>query len=95
MTKEEQETIVVFDRASSMLHIYTADPALMRRLNGLQSYRLVREHQQGGKVIAAEYEAEKRLLTLRNKAFTSNMSNEQRAAARQRLQEYRKQEKAI
>ena len=96
MTKEEQETVITWDNSTCMMQVYTADPALMRRLRGLQSYKLIREHRQGdGKVIAAVFEAEKRLLTLRSKAPTSNMSEEQRAAARERLQEYHKQKKAI
>ena len=95
MTKEEQETSITWDKSTSIMRIYTADPALMRRLNGLQSYKLIKEHRQGGKVTAAEYEAEKRLLTLRSKAPASTMSEEQRAAARERLRKYHKQEKAI
>ena len=95
MTKEEQETVITWDRATSIMRIYTADPALMRRLDGLQSYTKTREHRQGGKVVAAEYEAEKRLLTLRSKAPASTMSEEQRAAARERMKQYHEQEKAI
>ncbi len=95
MTCEEQETVITFDRSTNMMRVYTADPALMRRLRGLKSYKLIREHRQNGKVIAADFEAEKKLLTLRSKAPTSNMSEEQRAAARERLQEYHKQKKAI
>ena len=95
MTKEEQETIIRWDKSASLLHIYTADPALMRRLDGLQSYTKTKEHSQGGKVIAAEYEAEKKLLTLRSKAPASKMSEEQRAAARERLKQYHEQGKTI
>lgn len=95
MTKEEQETVIKWDKSTSLLHIYTADPALMRRLNGLQSYKLIKEHRQGGKVIAAEYEAEKRLLTLRSKAPAVTMSKEQREAAGKRLREYREREKPV
>ena len=62
MTFEEQETVITWDRSSNMMNVYTADPALIRRLRGLQSYRLVREHKQGGKVVACDFEAEKRLL---------------------------------
>ena len=94
MMKEEQETVIKWDKSTNLLHIYTADPALMRRLDGLQSYTKTKEHRQGGKVIAAEYEAEKKLLTLRSKAPAVTMSEKQRAAARERLREYHKQEKA-
>ena len=90
MTFEEQETVITWDRASNMMNVYTADPALIRRLRGLQSYRLVREHKQGGKVVACDFEAEKRLLTLRSKAFSRNMSEEERKAAGERMREYHK-----
>ena len=95
MIKDEQETVITWDKSTSLLHIYTADPSLMRRLNGLKSYTKTKEHKQGGKVIAAEYEAEKKLLTLRNKPPGCNMSKEQKEAARERLRKYHKQEKVV
>ena len=95
MIKDEQETVITWDKSTSLLHIYTADPSLMRRLNGLKSYTKTKEHKQGGKVIAAEYEAEKKLLTLRSKAPGSSMSKEQRKAAGKRLREYHERKKAV
>ena len=90
MTFEEQETVITWDRASNMMNVYTADPALIRRLRGLQSYRLVREHKQGGKVVACDFEAEKRCLTLRSKPPARTMTEEQKEAARARMKEYNK-----
>lgn len=92
MTKEEQETVITWDNSTCMMQIYTADPALMRRLRGLQSYKLIREHRQGdGKVIAAVFEAEKRLLTLRSKRVKVELTEEQRKERRERLRKAREQ----
>ena len=88
MTREEQETVITWDRATAMMNIYTADPALIRRLKGLQSYKLIREHKQGGQVVACDFEAEKRCLTLRSKPPKSNLTEEQRKAASERLRAY-------
>lgn len=90
MTFEEQETVITWDRSTAMMNVYTADPALIRRLKGLQSYRLVREHRQGGKVVACDFEAEKRLLTLRSKPLARTMTEEQKEAARERMRAYHK-----
>lgn len=90
MTFEEQETVITWDRGTAMMNVYTADPALIRRLKGLQSYRLVREHRQGGKVVACDFEAEKRLLTLRSKPLARTMTEEQKEAARERMRAYHK-----
>lgn len=90
MTLEEQETVITWDRSTSMMNVYTADPALIRRLKGLQSYKLIREHRQGGKVVACDFEAEKKLLTLRSKATARTMTEEQKKAAGERLRAYHK-----
>ena len=90
MTLEEQETVITWDKSTSMMNVYTADQALIKRLKGLQSYRLVREHRQGGKVVACDFEAEKRLLTLRSKPVARNMTEEQRKAAGERMRAYNK-----
>ncbi len=86
----EQETVITFDRAGDTMNVYTADPATMRRLRGLKAYSLVREHRQEGKVIACDFEADKALLTLRGKKPVSNMTEEQRKAAGERLRAYHK-----
>lgn len=91
MTKEEQETVITWDKSSCMMRVYTADPVLIRRLRGLQSYKLITEHRQGGEVIACEFEAEKRLLTLRSKLSKVVLTEEQREERRERMRKIRKQ----
>jgi len=88
VTKEEQETVITWDKSSCMMRVYTADPVLIRRLKGLQSYKLITEHRQGGEVIACDFEAEKKLLTLRSKPTARTMTEEQKEAARERMREY-------
>ena len=95
MTLEEQETIITWDKTSSKVNVYTADPALIKRLKGLQSYKLVKEYKQEGKVVAYDFEAEKKLITLRSKAPVSHMTDEQKKAASERLREYRQAQNAI
>ncbi len=90
MTLQEQETVITWDKSTAIMNIYTADAALIRRLRGLQSYKLIREHCHGGQVVACDFEAEKRCLTLRSKPPTGKkLTEEQREAAAERLRAYR------
>lgn len=89
MTREEQETVITFDRASDEMNVYTADPNLMARLDKLDAYKKWREHRFEGKVIAADYRADKKLLTLRTKKLTRNMTDEQKKAASERMKSIR------
>lgn len=64
----EQETLIRWDRASDVMNIYTADINLMARLDGLPDiYKRVRVYRNGGQIVAADYEAEKRFCTLRRR----------------------------
>lgn len=89
MTREEQETIIRWDRAGDSMSVYTCDPALIRRLRGLPAYKLEKEYRQGGDVVACDFTADRRLLTLRSKRAT--MTEEQREANRERLRKMREQ----
>ena len=93
LTLAEQETVITYDRESDKMNIYTADPVLLRRLMKLDAYTLIREHKQGGVTIAADFEADKKLLTLREKMPASNMTAEQRAAAAERMRRYHQEKK--
>ena len=91
MTYQEQETVITWDRATTMMNVYTADPALIRRLKGLKSYRLIREHKQGGQVVACDFEAEKRCLTLRsNPPAKKILTEEEKQTLAERLRAARK-----
>lgn len=80
----EQETVITYDRESDKMNIYTADPVLLRRLMKLEAYKLMREHKRGGVTIAADFEADKKLLTLRTMRTKRELTEEQRAALSER-----------
>ena len=80
----EQETIINMNREDGEMDIYTADPALMRRLSSLPAYTKTREDRQEGKVIAMTFKADKRLLTLRGARKVVALTDEQREELRER-----------
>lgn len=62
----EQETVIRWDRSSEVMNIYTADINLMARLDRLPAiYKRVKVYQYDGRVVAADYQTEKRFCTLR------------------------------
>ena len=86
----EQETLVSYSRANNTMHIYTADATMMRKFDALEAYRKTREHKQEGRTIAAEYEADKALVTFRSKRKTVKpLSEEEKQARRERLRKNR------
>ena len=89
LTFAEQETVITWDRTSDMMEIYTAEPALMRRLSSLPAYEQVEQFTQDGEVVALKFRAEKKLLTLRSQRKVSTMTDEQKEAARERLRKVR------
>lgn len=89
----EQETVITYDRAGDTMNVYTANPAEIRRLRGLKAYKVVREHRNGGQVVAVDFQADKKLLTLRSKPIVSNMTEEQKKAAGERLAKLRQEKK--
>ncbi len=90
LSRYEQETVIGYNNAEDVMTVYTADPALMRRLSRLSAYRKIREDKNNGKVVSMTFEADKRLVTLRNKRVVSTQTAEQKDAARKRMQELNK-----
>ena len=84
----EMETVITYDRSGDMMNVYTAEPALMRKLKKLPAYRVVREHKQDGKTIAIDFEADKKLLTFRSKLQKGTLTPEQLEQASKRIQAY-------
>lgn len=83
----EQETVITWNRAEDQMNVYTADPSLIRRLRGLDAYKLVREHRQDGKVVACDFAADRSLVTLRSakkkkKEYTEEEMEEMRERGR-------------
>lgn len=81
----EQETIINMNREDGEMIVYTADPNLMRRLSKLPAYKKVKEYRNGGKVIAADFVADKRLLFLRSKVLKMELSDEEKARRTEKL----------
>ena len=82
---QEQETIICFDRSTDTMTVYTANPNEIARLEKLPAYKKIKEDKNGGKVIAATFEADKHLLTLRSKRLKRNLTDEQRTAISERM----------
>ena len=97
LTQEEQETIITYDRAGQRMNVYTADPYLMARLDKLPDvYSRMRVQKQGGVIISADYEADKSLITLRNKKPVGRkMSEEEKQVAAERLAKARAQKSIL
>lgn len=90
LSREEQEVVIRYDRAGDVMSVYTADPYLLGWLKRQPAYTLVREHKQGGQVVAADFTADKRLLTLRTKPpARQKLTEEQKELARENLKKAR------
>jgi hypothetical protein len=85
LTYEEQETIITYDRLSKSMHVYTADTNLIKRLDALEAYKRINVQTQDGVIVSADYEADKRLCTLRSKRVTRVFTEEQKEMAVERL----------
>ena len=99
LTLLEQETVINYNRDEDFMTVYTADPALMRRLKKLPAYELMEESRQDGKVIAMTFKADKSLVTLRGakkkaKEYTEEEMEELRERGRRiRANQLRKRSK--
>jgi hypothetical protein len=89
LTLQEQETVINYNRDEDFMTVYTADPALMRRLKKLDTFEVIDESRQDGKVVAMTFKASKKLVTLRSRAPVSHMTEEQREAASKRMKKLR------
>lgn len=85
LTLYEQETIINMNREDDEMLVYTADPALMRRLSKLAAYKKVKEYRNGGKVIAMDFTADKKLLFLRGKVLKMELSEEEKMKRAEKL----------
>ena len=94
LSRYEQELHIMMNREDDTMEIYTSDPVYMRKLSKLKAYRKTREHRNGGEVVAMEFVADKKLFTLRGKPVEGRpMTEEQKAAAAERLKKARENKK--
>lgn len=80
--KTEQETVIRYDRCSNTATVYTCDSTMITKLRGLiehgEGYTLVRQDD-----VSMTVRCPKALIRFRSKR--RSMSDEQRAAARERM----------
>ncbi len=94
----EQETTINFMRESGQAVIYTSDTTMITRLDKLVEseaaphWKLKENHySQDGELVAKTYITAKRLISFRGNFVSSHMTEEQKEAARIRLQKYREE----
>lgn len=85
LSKAEQETHIWYDATGAAAHIYTANPAVLRRLDKLCAahpdvYTCYSSDTMNGKVIAKNYSVDKKYISFRTPA-----SEKQKEAARKAL----------
>ena len=85
---DEQETVIQFDRNGTVCHVYTTDLTVMAKLD--KKYKRVKQDYVNGKLIAAYYEFDKKLITFRSKITKPKYTDEQRKALSNRMKKLRK-----
>lgn len=86
LSREEQETVALFNAGEKRATVYTADPVVARRLLKKQGWRLVSEKKNPN---VWEFEAPKNLV--RFGGMRPEMSQEKRDELRRRMVEFQKQ----
>jgi len=95
LSRLEQEVVIRFNAEEDFMEVYTAYPPLMRKLEGQPAYTKIHEDKFEGEVIAMTFKADKKLLTLRTKRSTREMTEEERKAAGERLKKARSSRASI
>ena len=95
---DEQETTIVLSRTEDKMSIWTTDNTMVTKLRALmiknpKDYKLVNISTRNGSPAAYEFEAPKKLLSLRSGETTRVYTDEQRAAAAERLRAIRTSQK--
>ena len=95
---DEQETTIVLSRTEDKMSIWTTDNTMVTKLRALmvknpKDYKLVGISTRNGSPAAYEFEAPKKLLSLRSGETTRVYTDEQRAAAAERLRAIRTSQK--
>lgn len=89
-SSDEQETSIVFERNSDKMSIWTSDNTMVTKLkklmtNNPKEYKLVSISTYDGQPVAYEFEAPKKLLTLKTNIPIPTLTDEQRAAKAERM----------
>lgn len=100
----EQETVIRFGRDSDECEVYTSDSTVMTRLDKLASeankkaplWTLKEVHySQSHELVAKTYVTNKRLISFRSGILTREMTEEQKAAAAERMRSWRDRKKEV
>lgn len=98
----EQETVIRFGRDGDECEVYTSDSTVMTRLDKLASeanekaplWTLKEVHySQNHELVAKTYVTNKRLISFRSGILTREMTEEQKAAAAERMRSWRDRKK--
>ena len=95
---DEQETTIVLSRTEDKMSIWTTDNTMVTKLRALmvknpKDYKLVNISTRNGSPAAYEFEAPKKLLSLRADKITRTLTDEQRIALGERLKASRASQK--
>ena len=87
LSRYEQEVVINFNADEDTATLYTADPVWRRKMDKLveqnpADFRCIRSDE-----VSKTYSFPKRLLCVRSKVKTMTLTDEQKAKARDRLQE--------
>lgn len=95
LSAEEQETTVNISRADDFLTVYTSDNTYLTKLKKLvaanpNEWEIIEIIEAKGVISGIKLKAPKNLVSFREKSVSREMSEEQRAAAAERLKSSRK-----
>lgn len=80
----EQETVITIDRETRAARIYTSDTRFINKLDKLYERKRVHRNEDG--ITAVEYEVPEKYISFRSTARKLNLTDEQRAEMRARMQ---------
>lgn len=95
LSRYEQETVINFNAEEDEADIYTADPVYIRKFDKLvkenpEQFKFKEEQKLEGRIISKRYLFPKKFISIRTKERTSDLTEEQRENARQRMKQLRK-----
>jgi len=100
LAKVEQEVVITFNAGEDTAELYTADPVYIRKMDKLvqqnpEQFKEIRQEKLEGKVVAKRYTLPKRFVSIRSKAKTMTMTDEQKAESAERLRASRQVDSTV
>ena len=86
--KDEQETVIQFNRDSDIAAIYTTDSTVVNKLD--KKYERTRIHRSDKQISAIEYDIPKSMVSFRTKDRKLSLTDDQRANLKQSIGKARK-----